>query len=101
MKRNQTYVGLLEDEDGGLTDIGRTVMDARVFGLIDADATCAGWNLGAIQTLLDQVRAEWDKYGSLPSELPEALRERHQQEYQAAIERARDAGWKPDLSDES
>ncbi|MFP4154174.1 MAG: hypothetical protein ACOC00_04195 [Halothiobacillaceae bacterium] len=100
MRKQQTYVGLMEDEDGGLTEIGRVVMDARVFGLIDADQTCAGWNLGALQNLTDQVKARWDEYGALPSRLPDALRERHAAEYAAAIERARAAGWTADLSNE-
>ncbi|MGC9456881.1 MAG: hypothetical protein ACP5DC_05090 [Halothiobacillaceae bacterium] len=100
MKKDEGYVGLMDDEDGGLTDIGRTVMDARVFGLIDADETCAGWKIGALQGLIEQVRTKWDEFGGLPSTLPEDLRERHAAEYAAAIERARAAGWTADLSDD-
>jgi len=97
MKQQQTYPGLLEDKNGGLTDIGRIVMDARVFGLIEPDATCAGWTLGSLQSLIEKVHREWDKYGNIPSQLPDELRARHEAEYNAAIERARKSGWDPDL----
>ena len=94
------YVGIDNDHDGGMTFHGRLVLDARVFGLIEPDATCAGWTLGSLQSLIEKVQLEWDKYGNIPSRLPDELRARHEAEYEAAIERARKSGWDPDLSDE-
>ena len=92
----KNYVGLDRDKDGGLTPLGRCVMDARVFGLIDADENCTNWSLGQMQVLLDKVNARWDEYGALPSRLPEELRTRHEAEYDRAIERAHAEGWDPD-----
>lgn len=90
------YVGLEEDRDGGMTYYGRMVMDARVFGLIDEQETCKGWPLSRMQGLIGQVASKWDEYGSIPSQLPEDLRARHQAEYDQAIKRAKKDGWDPD-----
>ncbi|MEZ5449556.1 MAG: hypothetical protein R3E89_11400 [Thiolinea sp.] len=43
--------------------------------------------------MLHKVNAEWDKYGCLVSNLPPELAERHQRIYEAAIIKARAAGW--------
>lgn len=96
----RTYIGLLEDTDGGMTNLGRTVLDARVFGLIPESETCAGWQQAQMQMLMDQVYAAWEPYGHIPSRLPEELLARHQRIYTAAIEHARAAGWDPSLDDE-
>ena len=90
------YAGLDEDIHAGITPLGKIVLDARVFGLIPDDETCAGWDHGRIQVLLDQVNQEWDKYGILPSRLPDELRARHARIHDEAIQRARESGWDPD-----
>ncbi|HER34072.1 MAG: hypothetical protein JXJ30_06190 [Halothiobacillaceae bacterium] len=91
------YVGIDRDHDGGMTFLGRLVLDARVFGLISEEETCDGWELGRMQELADRVNAEWDKYGGgIPSRLPDDLRARHAQLYDAQIEKARKEGWDPD-----
>jgi hypothetical protein len=95
-----TYRGVLDDDDGGLTPLGRTVMDAWVFGLIPETQTCAGWTAGQMQELLDRVHAAWSPYGHLPSRLPAPLRESHARIYDAALQRARAAGWDPELGDD-
>ncbi|MGM0516008.1 MAG: hypothetical protein ACQER6_00245 [Pseudomonadota bacterium] len=96
--QQQGYVGLDDDQDGGITYYGRIVLDARVFGLIPPEETCAGWNLQRMQALAAQVNAEWDRYGNIPSRLPEELRQRHQEEYERQIEKAREKGWDPDAN---
>ena len=103
MKRSDpsaAYPGLRADSHG-LTQLGRVVLDARVFGLIDDAEDCAGWSLGRMQELAQQVERQWDGHGNLPSRLPEALRERHRLVYQQAIEQARARGWDPELHDET
>ena len=95
------YPGLDADKDGGMTDVGRILRDAQVFGILPEDETCAGWDYDRIMAIYDQVHAAWGPYGHSVSRLPDELRERHQRIYAKAIERARSAGWDPDLSDES
>ncbi|MEN8107052.1 MAG: hypothetical protein ABFS22_03500 [Pseudomonadota bacterium] len=93
MARPNTYVGINNDVNGAMTTIGKIIRDAWVFGLIPETETCEGWNYSQVDSLLDRVNAEWDKYGCMVSQLPEALRERHQRIHDAAIANARAAGW--------
>jgi len=87
------YVGLNNDNDGGMTSIGKIVRDAMVFELIPEDETCEGWNLGRLNALLESVDIEWDKYGCQVSNLPPELFERHQRIHGDALEMAKKAGW--------
>jgi hypothetical protein len=100
MLRKTNYCGLDDDAFGGMTQTGHIVRDAQVFGLIPEDQTCAGWSLGTIQDLYDKVSDAWAPYGHLASRLPDDLRERHRRIYDAAIARARQLGWKPELYDD-
>lgn len=93
MAKPDTYVGIHNDVNGGMTTIGKLVRDAKVFGLIDDKETCEGWNFAGIDALLDKVNTEWDKYGCLVSHLPEELRQRHEAIHSVAIEKAKAAGW--------
>jgi len=94
------YPGLYQDHYGGMTDVGRIIMDAWVFGLLPEGETCAGWDRGRLQALYDKVHAAWEPYGHLVSRLPEALRARHARIYEAAVARARAAGWEPPMEDD-
>ena len=96
----KTYAGLDDDAYGGMTPTGNIVRDAQVFGLIPEDQTCAGWSVAAIQDLYDKVSDAWRPYGHMASRLPEDLRERHRRIYDAAIARARELGWDPELFDD-
>ena len=93
---NKTYVGLDADLSHGMTPTAKIILDAKVFGLIGDDETCAGWTAGRIQALYDKVSEAWHPYGFLPSRLPEDLRARHAQFYDAAVKTARERGWDPD-----
>ncbi len=93
MSRPDKYVGIDNDINGGMTQIGKIIRDAWVFELLDESQTCEGWNLAGIDALLDKVTAEWDKYGCLVSNLPPELFQRHQKIHGEAIEKARAAGW--------
>lgn len=93
MARPDRYVGIDKDINGGMTTIGKIIRDAWVFGLLDEAETCEGWNLAGIDSLLDKVTAEWDKYGCLVSHLPPELFERHQRIHGEAVAKARAAGW--------
>lgn len=93
-----TYAGLNNDKHG-ITTMGRVVLDGRLFGLISDTEDCAGWDLGRMQVLMDKVEREWDKYDTLPSRLPDDLRERHTQLYTQAMEAARRRGWDPELDE--
>ena len=93
MAKPETYVGINNDVNGGMTTIGKLIRDARVFGLLPETETCEGWNLARIDALLDKVNQEWDKYGCLVSHLPAELFERHQKIHSEATKIARAAGW--------
>jgi len=93
MAKPDTYAGIDKDIQGGMTNIGKIIRDAWVFGLIEETETCEGWNSGRIDILVQQVGDEWDKYDCLVSHLPEDLRERHQRIHSAGIETAKKAGW--------
>ncbi len=96
----RTYVGIHKDRYGGMTPTGNIIRDAWVFGLIPETETCEGWPLAHIQQLYDRVTKAWEPYGHLVSNLPPELRERHARIYAEAVQRARELGWDPDLSDE-
>jgi hypothetical protein len=79
--------------NGGMTPIGKIIRDAWVFELIPETETCENWNVAGIDALLQKVNGEWDKYGCLVSHLPPGLAARHKRIHDAAIIRAREAGW--------
>lgn len=93
------YVGLDQDKHG-ITQLGRIVLDARVFGFIAETETCAGWDIGRMQALMDQVDKAWDQYGNLPSRLPPELRQRHVDLYARAVADAKARGWNPELGED-
>jgi len=96
----QLYAGLHEDQNGGMTNLGQIVKDGRVFGLIPDNEDCKGWNAGQMQVLYEKIYVEWEKYGHLPSRLPEELLQRYMRIHQEAIARAKAEGWDPELGDD-
>ena len=100
MPEQKSYVGIDKDINGGMTDTGKIIRDAWVFGLIPETETCAGWSYGRIEQLYDQVSKAWEPYGQLASKLPDDLRERHARIYATAVQGAREQGWNPELDDE-
>lgn len=100
MMKETIFAGLDNEPNGGMTRTANIIRDAWVFGILPEAETCEGWSMQRVQTIYDQVSAAWHPYGHLPSRLPPELRERHARIYAAAIERARAAGWHPDLDDE-
>ena len=93
------YVGVHQDQDGGLTDIGRIVRDAWVLGVLPETETCEGWSAQRLQLLYDEVSKAWEPYGHLASRLPDELRERHRRIYAEAVAAARSQGWDPELDE--
>ena len=93
MNKPDKYVGINNDINGGMTTIGKIIRDAWVFGLLPETETCENWNLAGIDALLQEVNAEWDKYGCLVSHLPADLRERHERIHGQALASARAVGW--------
>lgn len=79
-----------------MTDTGKIIRDAWVFGLIPEDETCEGWLAQGIESLWVGVDRQWERYGFLVSNLPEELRERFMRIHNDAREKARAAGWNPD-----
>ncbi len=99
-KPDQRYVGIHKDQLGGMTDTGKIIRDAWVFGLIPESETCEGWLAAGIEELWRKVDAEWEKYGFRVGALPEDLRQRYLRIQEAAVQRARAAGWDPELGDD-
>jgi hypothetical protein len=93
MAKPDTYVGLNNEINGGMTTIGKIIRDAWVFGILPETETCEGWNLAGIDAILQKVNNEWDKYGCLVNHLPKELFERHQKIHGEAMVRAKAAGW--------
>lgn len=96
----QFYVGITQDENEGLTHLGRVVRDAWVFGILLETETCSGWSSAQMQTLYEKVYVAWEPYAHLPSRLPDELRERHMQLYAQAIASAKEKGWDSELKDD-
>ena len=95
----KTYVGFNNDKHG-MTQLGRIVLDGWLFGFIPEAEDCAGWDLGRMQNLMEKIQEEWDKYGNLPSRLPDDLRQRHAELYAKAMALARSKGWDPELGED-
>lgn len=101
MSTEKKYEGIHNDLYGGMTQTGSIIKDAWLFKLLPEEETCEGWTVGQMQVLYEQVYAAWEPYGHMVSRLPDDLKQRHQQIHDAAIKRARELGWDPDLSHES
>ncbi|MEQ1815077.1 MAG: hypothetical protein ABL861_01145 [Nitrosomonas sp.] len=96
----QFYVGIDQDQNAGLTHLGRIVRDAWVFGILPETETCAGWSGAQMQSLYEKVHNAWEPYAHLPSRLPEDLRERHTRLYNEAISSAKEKGWDAELKED-
>ena len=55
------YAGLHNDNHG-MTQLGRIVLDGWLFGLIPETEDGRGWDIGRMQGLMEEVQNEWDKY---------------------------------------
>lgn len=97
--KDNIYCGLNNDKHG-MTQLGRIVLDGWLFGFIPETEDCTGWEMGRMQMLMDKVQDEWDKYGNLPSRLPEELKQRHIALYEKAMTQAKTKGWNPELGDD-
>lgn len=97
--KDNVYVGFKKDKHG-MTQLGRIVLDAWLFGFLPESEDCAGWEIGRMQLLMEKVEKEWDKYANLPSRLPDELRRRHAELYDRAMASARGKGWDPELGDD-
>ena len=99
-KQERRYVGIHNDRWGGMTDTGKIIRDAWVFGLLPETETCEGWLQAGLEDLWRRVDAEWEKYGFQVSNLPDDVRERFLRIHDEAVKRARELGWNPELDDE-
>lgn len=98
--KEQIYVGIHEDRNGGLTHLGRIVIDAWIFGILPESETCAGWNHSQMQNLYEKVYAAWEPYAHLPSRLPADLQRRHARLYAQVIDNAKSKGWIAELDED-
>jgi hypothetical protein len=99
-QKQQIYIGIDQDENGGMTQLGRIVMDAWVFNILPESEKCKGWNASQMQNLYEKVYAAWEPYAHLPSRLPDELRQRHTEIYAQAIRDAKNNGWNAELDDD-
>jgi len=96
MHEPKRYVGIDKDINGGMTDTGKIIRDAWVFGIIAETETCANWTVQGIEDLWAKVNDQWRQYGFRVGALPPDIRERFDRIQMAAFERARAAGWDPE-----
>lgn len=96
---SNTYVGFHNDNHG-ITQLGRMVLDSWIFGILPETEDCTGWEMGRMQLLMDKINAEWDKYSNLPSRLPPELQQKHTDIYAKAMAEARTKGWNPELGED-
>ena len=87
------YVGINNDQYGGMTPIGNLIRDAWLFGILPETETCENWTHDRLQAIHEQVKIEWDKYGCLVSNLPDDLKSRHAEINDKAVKKARELGW--------
>lgn len=90
------YVGIFNDQLGGMTDTGKVIRDAWIFGLIPETETCEGWTAQELQVLWDKVSDKWAEVGFRVTNLDEETRERFDRIQAEAVERAKAAGWDPE-----
>jgi hypothetical protein len=100
MSDARKYPGIHDDAFGGMTDLGRIIREAWVFGLLPESEDCRGWDRPRFDELYSRVSAAWAPYGHLASRLPDELRARHERIFEEAVCRARELGWPPELDDE-
>jgi len=93
----QTYVGVNNDLNGGMTMIGKIIRDAWVFEILPETQTCEGWEISRIDAINQQVNEEWDKYGCMVGNLPDDLSARHKRIHDEAIKKAKENGWDPEI----
>ena len=98
--KEQLYVGINEDKDGGLTHLGRIVIDAWLFDILPESETCTGWNHSQMQNLYEKVYEAWEPYAHLPSRLPSDLQQRHTRLYAQVIDTAKNKGWNAELDED-
>lgn len=97
---NQSYVGIDNDINDGMTDTGKIIRDAWAFGIIAESETCKGWTQAGIEDLWMKVNQEWEKYGFLVGNLPDEIRHRYLRIHDTAFKKARENGWDPELFDD-
>lgn len=96
----QFYAGIDQDINGGLTHLGRIVIDAWVFKILPESETCAGWSCAHMQNLYEKVYAAWEPYAHLPSRLPADIQRRHARLYAQVIDTAKNKGWNAELDED-
>lgn len=100
MSQHKLYPGIDNDVHSGMTDIGKIIRDAWMFGILPETERCVNWDYGRLEQLYDKVHQAWAPYGHLASRLPDDLRAKHERIYSEAIARARQAGWNVELGDD-
>ncbi len=97
MLEPKRYVGIDNDLNGGMTDTGKIIRDAWVFGIIEETETCEGWTLQGIEDLWRKNGERWEGYNFLVSQLPDDLKSRFMRIHDAAVAKAKAAGWDPEM----
>jgi hypothetical protein len=98
--RTQTYLGLDQEDNHGMTMTGRAIRDAWLFGILPEGDGFVGKTAGDMQNLFEAVHKAWAPDGQLPSRLPSELAKRHARIHGEAIQRAKAAGWSAELGDD-
>lgn len=82
-----------------MSDSGKLMRDAWVFGLLPEGQGVAEQNAMLLQMLAHDVRASWQQHGNCVNCLPRELRNRYTGIHAEAIRRAKMNGWEPEAGD--
>lgn len=99
MGQHKIYPGIDKDVHSGMTDVGKIIRDAWMFGIIPETERCEGWDYDRIEMLYAKVHEAWAPFGHMVSRLTAELREHHERIYSAAIIQARASGWHVELDE--
>ena len=92
-------MGIDKDINGGMTDTGKIIRDAWVFGLIEETETCEGWLPQGIEDLWGKVSGV-GRVRLSGRQAADGSGERFLRVQNEAVKRAREAGWDPELPDD-
>ena len=82
-----------------MTNTGKLMRDAWVFGLLPEGQGLAGQNTVSLQMLADDVGTCWKQHGNCVNCLSRELRNHYTRIHAEAIRRAKASGWKQETED--
>ena len=86
MKQFKQYVGIDNAVNGGTTDIGKLIREARAYGILPESKTCNGFTSQVSDESWEKVQKAWRPHGFQVDNLSAEIRERYWRIQTAAME---------------